>query len=109
MPEVNVTDIIWKAATIRGFTFGLFAQQTVAAANATLLEFLKEGKLQPTISRVFPLSQTAEAVCYLIEDRSFPHGRPELRAPPLRKRQNPCGLERRGARGFRRPLSSGPS
>ena len=69
--EVNVTDIIWKAATIRGFTFRLFAQQTVAAANAALLEFLKEGKLQPTISRVFPLSQAAEAVRYLIEDRPF--------------------------------------
>jgi NADPH:quinone reductase-like Zn-dependent oxidoreductase len=69
--EVNVTDIIWKAATIRGFTFRLFAQQTLAAANATLLEFLKEGKLQPTISRVFPLSQAAEAVRYLIEDRPF--------------------------------------
>jgi hypothetical protein len=67
--EVDVTDIIWKAATIRGFTFRLFAQQTVAAANATLLEFLKEGKLRPTISRVFPLSQAAEAVRYLIEDR----------------------------------------
>ena len=69
--EVNVTDIIWKAATIRGFTFRLFAQQTVAAANAALLEFLKEGTLQPTISRVFPLSKAAEAVRYLIEDRPF--------------------------------------
>src|SRR5262249_28212362 len=44
--EVNVTDIIWKGATIRGFTFRLFNQQTVAAANAALLEFLKEGALQ---------------------------------------------------------------
>jgi NADPH:quinone reductase-like Zn-dependent oxidoreductase len=31
--EVNVTDIICKAATIRGFTFRLFAPETVAAAN----------------------------------------------------------------------------
>jgi NADPH:quinone reductase len=69
--EVNVTDIIWKAATIRGFTFRLFAQQTVAAANAALLEFLKEGKLQPTVSKVFPMSAAAEAVRHLIEDRPF--------------------------------------
>ena len=69
--EVNVTDIIWKAATIRGFTFRLFAPQTVAAANAALLEFLKEGALQPTISRVFPLSEAAKAVRHLIEDRPF--------------------------------------
>jgi NADPH:quinone reductase-like Zn-dependent oxidoreductase len=69
--EVNVTDIIWKAATIRGFTFRLFAQQTVAAASAALLEFLKDGALQPTIDRVFPLSEAADAVRHLIEDRPF--------------------------------------
>ena len=69
--EVNVTDIIWKAATIRGFTFKLFSQETVAAASAVLLEFLKEGALQPTIDRVFPLSEAPEAVRHLIEDRPF--------------------------------------
>src|SRR5262245_49745831 len=69
--EVDVTDIIWKAATIRGFTFRSFAQQTVALASSTLLEFLKEGALQPTISRVFPMSEAPEAVRYLIEDRPF--------------------------------------
>jgi NADPH2:quinone reductase len=31
--EVSITDIIWKAATIRGFTFRLFAPETIAAAN----------------------------------------------------------------------------
>ena len=69
--EVNVTDIIWKAATIRGFTFRFFAQQTVAEASTALLEFLKEGALQPTIDKVFPLSEAAEAVRHLIEDRPF--------------------------------------
>jgi NADPH:quinone reductase len=69
--EVNVTDIIWKAATIRGFTFRFFAQQTVAAASAALLEFLNDGALQPTIDRIFPLSEAAEAVRHLIEDRPF--------------------------------------
>jgi NADPH:quinone reductase-like Zn-dependent oxidoreductase len=69
--EVNVTDIIWKAATIRGFTFRSFSQQTVAAANAALLEYLKQGALQPTIGRVFSLSEAAAAVRYLIEDRPF--------------------------------------
>jgi uncharacterized protein (DUF302 family) len=69
--EVNVTDIIWRAATIRGFTFRLFAPQTVAAANSALLEFLKSGALQPTIDRIFPLTNAAEAVRRLIEDRPF--------------------------------------
>ena len=69
--EVNVTDIIWKAATVRGFTFRLFAPQTVAAANAALLAYLEEGTLQSTIGKVFPMSEAAEAIRYLIEDRPF--------------------------------------
>ncbi|HWX63301.1 zinc-binding alcohol dehydrogenase family protein [Bradyrhizobium sp.] len=82
--EVNVTDIIWKAATIRGFTFRLFAQQTVAAASAALLEFLNDGALQPTIDRVFPLSEAADAVRHLIEDRPF--GRVLMRAQHAQRR-----------------------
>ena len=69
--DVDVTDIFWKAATIRGFSFRLFSQQTVAAANAALLEFLKEGALQPAIDQVFPMSEAAEAVRHLIEERPF--------------------------------------
>ena len=71
--QVNVTDIIWKAATVRGFTFRLFTPQTLAAANAALLDYLKEGSLQPTIGKVFPLSEAPEAVRHLVEDR--PYGR----------------------------------
>jgi NADPH:quinone reductase-like Zn-dependent oxidoreductase len=71
--EINVTDVIWKAATIRGFTFRLFAPETVAAANKTILGYLTEGALQPKIGGVFPLAEAAEAVRYLIEDR--PYGR----------------------------------
>jgi NADPH:quinone reductase-like Zn-dependent oxidoreductase len=69
--DVNVTDIIWKAAIVRGFTLRLFTPQTLASANATLVEYLKEGALQPTIGKVFPLTEAAEAVRYLIEDRPF--------------------------------------
>lgn len=71
--QVSITDIIWKAATIRGFTFRLFAPETIAAANSTILEYLKEGALQPRIGKVFPLTEASEAVRYLIEDR--PYGR----------------------------------
>ncbi len=71
--EVSITDIIWKGATIRGFTFRLFAPETIAAANKAILGYLKEGALQPTIDQVFPLTEAAEAVRHLIEDR--PYGR----------------------------------
>lgn len=69
--EINVTDIIWRAATIRGFNFRIFTPQTVAAADAALLGFLKQGALQPTVGKVFPMSEAAEAVRHLIEDRPF--------------------------------------
>jgi NADPH:quinone reductase-like Zn-dependent oxidoreductase len=69
--EVNVTDIIWKAASVRGFTFRSFSPQTIGAAMATLAAYLAERALQPTIARVFPMSQAAEAVRHLIEDRPF--------------------------------------
>jgi NADPH:quinone reductase-like Zn-dependent oxidoreductase len=77
--EVNVTDIIWKAATISGFTFRRFAPETIAAANETILGYLTEGALKPKISRLFPLSEAAEAVRYLIEGR--PYGRVVMQVP----------------------------
>jgi NADPH:quinone reductase-like Zn-dependent oxidoreductase len=75
--EVNVTDIIWRAATIRGFTFRLFAPEIIASADETILGYLKEGALKPKIGKVFPLSEAADAVRYLIEDR--PYGRVVMR------------------------------
>jgi NADPH:quinone reductase len=61
--EVNVTDIIWKAATIRGFTF----------------RYLNEGALNPKVGKVFPLTEAAEAVRYLVENR--PYGRIIMQVP----------------------------
>ncbi|MEJ1968649.1 MAG: zinc-binding alcohol dehydrogenase family protein [Rhizomicrobium sp.] len=69
--EIDVTDVIWKAATIRGFTFRLFTPQTIAAAGAALADFLKDRALQPTISKAFPMSQAPIAVRFLIEERPF--------------------------------------
>ena len=69
--NVSITDIIWKGATIRGFTFRLFKPETVAAAREVLLGYLKADNLQPAIAKVFPLSDAPEAVRYLIEDRPF--------------------------------------
>jgi NADPH2:quinone reductase len=77
--EVNVTDIIWKGATIRGFTFRVFAPDTIAGANKAILGYLIEGALKPKIGKVFPLTEAAEAVRYLIEGR--PYGRVIMRVP----------------------------
>jgi NADPH:quinone reductase-like Zn-dependent oxidoreductase len=63
---------------VRGFTFRIFAPETVQAAQKACLGFLAEGALQPTIARVFSLSEAPEAVRHLIEDRPF--GRVLMRA-----------------------------
>ena len=69
--EINLTDIIWKAAKLRGFTLRAFSPETLAAAQKTLLGYLSEGSIEPTFARVFPLSEAAEAVRHLIEGRPF--------------------------------------
>jgi NADPH:quinone reductase-like Zn-dependent oxidoreductase len=77
---IDVTDLIWKGAQVRGFTFkpGIFSAQTIAAAQKACLDFLAAGALQPTIAKVFDLSEAAEAVRHLIDDRPF--GRVLMRA-----------------------------
>jgi len=69
--NINLTDVIWKAAKVRGFVFRAFAPETIAGALKVLTRHVAEGALQPTIAKVFPLSDAPEAVRYLIEDRPF--------------------------------------
>jgi len=68
---VNLTDIIWKAAKVHGFTLRAFAPQTLASAQRTLLDYLSRGAIQPTVGRAFPLEDAADAVRYLMEGRPF--------------------------------------
>jgi NADPH2:quinone reductase len=69
--SVNLTDIIWKPAKVRGFTFRGFAPETLVAAQKALIGYLSAGAIQPTIAKVFPLSDAADAVRHLIEERPF--------------------------------------
>ncbi|OPF78850.1 NADPH:quinone reductase [Streptomyces antioxidans] len=77
--SVNVTDVIWRSARIRGFMFTLFAPETLVETNTKLFQYLAEGAFHPTIARTFPLKDAAEATRYLIEDR--PYGRVVLDVP----------------------------
>jgi NADPH:quinone reductase-like Zn-dependent oxidoreductase len=71
--SIDVTDLIWRGATARGFVFRpeIFSADTIAIAKEVLQKFLIEGGLSPTIAKIFPLAQAAEAVRHLIEDRPF--------------------------------------
>jgi NADPH:quinone reductase-like Zn-dependent oxidoreductase len=68
---VNITDLIWKNATARGYTFTATPPDVARAARMTLLEWLDAGRINPVVARVLPLAQAAEAQRHLIEDRPF--------------------------------------
>ena len=68
---IDVIDLIWKQARMRGFS--LFAQSpaTKAAAWATILSLLTSGRVKPIVERTYKLDAAAEALRHLIEDRPF--------------------------------------
>jgi NADPH:quinone reductase-like Zn-dependent oxidoreductase len=68
---IDVTDLIWKGASMSGFS--LFAQSHAvkAAAWATILSLLASGRVKPIVERAYKLDEAAEALRHLIEDRPF--------------------------------------
>jgi NADPH2:quinone reductase len=68
---INVTDLIWKRASIRSFV--LFAQPPAAWAEAwkVIVPLLQSGAIRPIVAKVFPLAEAADALRYLVEDRPF--------------------------------------
>jgi len=68
---IDVTDLIWKRASMSGFL--LFAQSHAvkAAAWATILSLLTSGRVKPIVERTYKLDDAAEALRHLIEDRPF--------------------------------------
>jgi len=68
---IDVTDLIWKRASMSGFS--LFAQSHAikAAAWATILPLLTSGRVKPVVERAYKLDEAAEALRHLIEDRPF--------------------------------------
>jgi len=68
---VDVTDLIWKRASMSGFS--LFAQSHAikAAAWAAILPLLTSGRVKPVLERAYKLDEAAEALRHLIEDRPF--------------------------------------
>ncbi|WP_067568215.1 quinone oxidoreductase family protein [Nocardia acidivorans] len=66
---IEVTDLIWKTAQLRGFLFTAFSQEKLAATYRTLLGHLATGALDPGVDRIYPLGQAAEAQRRVVEDR----------------------------------------
>ena len=68
---IDVTNLIVPQASIR--SLNMFAQPKTAVAEAwnIIVSLLKSGVIKPIVAKTFPLSDAAEALRYLIEDRPF--------------------------------------
>jgi NADPH2:quinone reductase len=68
---IDLTDLIWKRATIKSFS--LFAQPPTAWKEAwkTVVRLLQSGGIKPIVAKTFALAEASDALRYLIEDRPF--------------------------------------
>jgi NADPH:quinone reductase len=68
---IDVTDVIWKGATIKGFL--LFAQPPKVWEEAwkTIVRLLQSGGIRPIVAKTFPLAAASDALRYLVEGRPF--------------------------------------
>src|ERR1700730_12544017 len=68
---IDVTNLIWKGASIKSFS--LFSQpaSVVAEAWTTITGLLESGQIRPIVAKTFPLEGVAEALRYLVEGRPF--------------------------------------
>ena len=68
---IDVTDLIWKRASIKSFS--LFAQppEMWTAAWNTIRGLLESGAIKPIVARTFALEDAGEALRYQIEGRPF--------------------------------------
>ena len=68
---IDVTDLIWKRASIKSFS--LFAQPPAAWEEAwnTIVPLLQSGGIKPIVAKTFPLAEASDALRYLVEGRPF--------------------------------------
>jgi len=68
---IDVTDLIWKRASMRSFS--LFSQtvEVWSAAWSLIIPLLQSGAVKPIVAKTFPLSEAADALRYLVEGRPF--------------------------------------
>src|SRR6266851_2017725 len=68
---IDVTDLIWKRASMSGFALAAQSHAIKAAAWDTILPLLTSGQVNAIVERTYKLGDAAEALRHLIEDRPF--------------------------------------
>ncbi len=68
---IDVTNLIWKQSSMRGFNLFGQSPRIRAAAWATIVSLLTSGQVKPIVERTYKLDDAAEALRHLIEDRPF--------------------------------------
>jgi NADPH:quinone reductase len=68
---IDLTSLIVSQTSIRGFN--MFSQPPAAVTEAwnVIVPLLKSGAIKPIVAKTFPLTEAADALRYLIEDRPF--------------------------------------
>ena len=65
---IDVTNLIWKQASIKSFI--LFGQPQADAWKA-IVPLLRSGAIKPIVAKTVPLTEAADALRYLVEGRPF--------------------------------------
>jgi NADPH2:quinone reductase len=68
---IDVTDIIWKRASISGFALVTQAPAVKLEAWNEVMKLIASGAVSPIVDRSYPLEQAARALRYLHEERPF--------------------------------------
>jgi NADPH2:quinone reductase len=68
---IDVTDLIWRRASIKSFMLSAQPQAAWADAWNTIVALLQSGAIKPMVAKTFPLNEAADALRYLVEDRPF--------------------------------------
>jgi NADPH2:quinone reductase len=71
MTTINLTDLLWKEASIRSFILFTQPLSMWTEAWAAIASLLQTGKIKPVVAKTFALSEAAEALRFLVEDRPF--------------------------------------
>jgi NADPH2:quinone reductase len=68
---IDVTNLIWKRASIKSFILFVQPQEAWADAWNVIVPLLQSGAIKPIVAKTLPLAEAADALRYLVEGRPF--------------------------------------